>query len=282
MDYPMILSPDQLMKFMHGASMNNQYGIQLYMSLDKEKAQKLLPPPLKVAGTGMGFVYIVNIREPTFAPAYMEGGVGIMAEYNGIVGLHLLGLMLSGHGALMGMCSGRELSGLPKKLCDRIRVERNGDNGHCFIERGGTRLIDVELKMGEYNAPPLMAQYAAREKSSRENPVDEDGSCLLFKYKMGGAGFAGMEMVNYDSPTRFFSWDPAFAKVTLASTEDDPWASLPVTGVLGAGWMVSDNWVESQKTLHTYPDSEAGMIMAYLFSGRFDKCTLNLNHQIYE
>ena len=282
MAHEIIVQPEELRKFMHGAAMNNQYGIQLYLALDKEKAQKLLPPPLKMADSGLGFAYIVNIREPTFAPWYMEGGLGIMAELNGIVGIHFVGLMLSGPGAFMGMCSGRELSGLPKKLCERIHVERLGNTGHCFIERGGVRLLDVELEMGEYNDPARMKMYANREPASCENPVVEEGSCLLFRYKAGGTGFVDMGISHYDSPTRYYGWEPASAKVTLASTANDPWGGLPVSGVLGAGWMESDNWVKGQKTVHSYPDAEAGGLMSYLFSGRYDRCILSGKHQSYE
>lgn len=282
MDNRIVVPKEELQKFMSNGSMNNQYGIQVYLSVDKDKAQALLPPPLKVADSGIAYIYIVNIREPSFAPWYMEGGIGIMAEYNGTAGLHFLGLQLSGPGALMGMCSGREGSGLPKKMCERIRVERQGDNGRCFIERGGVRLVDVELKMGAYNDPCMKQITGAQEGSSRENPIVTEGGCLLFRHRLGSAGFGNIEMTHYDSPTRFYSWEPAAAKVTLGSTPDDPWGGVPITGVLGAGWMVSDNWVRSQSTLCTYSEAESGEVMRYLFSGRYDRCTLYHEHQVYE
>ena len=282
MEHRIIVPKEQLQGFMRSGAMNHQYGIQVFLSVDKEKAQALLPPPLKVAGSGMGYIYIVNIREPTFAPWYMEGGIGIMAEFEGVVALHFLGLQLSGPGALMGMCSGREGSGLPKKLCERIRVERLGNRGRCFIERGGARLVDVELEMGQYNDPAMAGMAAAQEKCSREHPVTTEGGCLLFRHRLEETGFGDLKMTHYDSPTRFYSWEPATAKVALASTADDPWNDIPVTGVLGAGWMVSDNWVRGQRTLYTYPDSEVMDVMQYLFSGRYDRCTLCGEHQVYE
>jgi len=281
-EHRIFVPKEQLQGFLRGAAMNHQYGVQVFLRLDVEKAQALLPPPLKVADPGIGYIYIVNIREPTFAPWYMEGGIGIMAEYQGLVALHFLGLQLSGPGALMGMCSGREGSGLPKKLCERIRVERLGNHGRCFIERNGVRLVDVELEMGKYNDPAMEELAGAQQNCSREHPVTTEGSCLLFRSRLSGAEFCSVEMTHYDSPTRFYSWEPAAAKVTLLSTADDPWNDIPVTGVLGAGWMVSDNWVRSQRTLHTYPDSEVMDVMQYLFSGRYDRCTLLADHQAYE
>ena len=277
---------EQLENFMKGGAMNSQYGIQVYLKIDAEKAQALLPPPLKVARLagldGLGYIYIVNIREPTFGPWYMEGGLAVMAEYQGVQGMHFLGLMLSGPGALMGLCLGREGSGLPKKLCESIRVERLGGRGHCWIERGGIRLIDVELEMGSYN-DPIMDQLAAPQTgSSRDNPVTSDGACLLFRSQIRDGAFKNMEMIHYASPTRFYGWEAAAAAVTIRSSDDDPWGDLPVTGVYGAGWMVSDNWVTGQTVLHRYPDEEALDVMPYLFRGRYDHCTLCREHQIYE
>ena len=275
----------QLENFMKDGAMNSQYGVQVYLRLDAEKAQALLPPPLKVVmtdGGALGYIYVVNIREPTFGPWYMEGGLGVMAEYNGIQGLHFMGLMLSGPGALMGMCSGREGSGLPKKLCERIHVERFDDRGHCWIERNGVRLLDVKLKMGSANEA-MMEQYTSDKAGcSRENPATTGGGCLLFRYQLRGGAFKNMEMLKYESPTRFYAWDTASAEVALTSTADDPWGDLPVTGVIGAGWMVSDNWVTSLDVVHTYPDDEPMEVMQYLFSGRYDRCTLGREHQTYE
>ena len=56
--------------------MNDQYGIQLFFNTDPKRAKELLPPPLVPADpvNPMGFAYIVNIRQPTFSPWYMEGG----------------------------------------------------------------------------------------------------------------------------------------------------------------------------------------------------------------
>lgn len=280
MENKVFVPMDRLANFMKNGSMNHQYGIQVFVNLDTERAQALLPPPLKVADPGMGYIYIVNIREPTFGPWYMEGGIGIMAEYNGVTGLHFLGLMLSGPGALMGMISGRETSGLPKKLCERIHVERLDRRGHCFIERGGVRLVDVEIDMGRYNQPGFAT---AQEGCSRANPIVTGGGCLNFRYRIDpDAGFNGMEILAYDSPTRFTAWDPATAKVTLNSTPDDPWGELPIVSVIGAGWMVSDNWVDSLTTLHKYPDAQVPEVMQYLFTGRYDQCTLCREHQVYE
>lgn len=267
--------------FMKDASMNSQYGIQLYGITDARKAKEMLPPPLELVDEErpVFYAYIVDIREPTFAPWYMEGGIGIMARLGDVAGLYFLGLQLTGPGALMGAFSGRETAGLPKKIGDRISVERWGNNGHCFIERGGVRLLDVRLEIGRYNDPSFSQP---QEGCSPEEPIVTEGGCLLHTYRFSGGGLTDMEVIRYDSPSRFYSWEPATATVTLDSSKDDPWGELPVVEVVGAGWMVSDNWVRGIQTLHRLDDAQAVQTMRHLFAGRYDQSTLTSAHQHYE
>jgi len=275
------ISEEKLKNFMGGGAMNNQYGIQLLATTDSQKARELLPAPLELADPScpMAYAYIVNIREPTFSPWYMEGGVGILARYEQYVGVYFLGLMLSGPGAMMGAFSGRESSGLPKKLCDRIVVERTGAEGRCFIERKGVRLIDVKVTIGAYNDPSF---HQEQEGCSPDSPVTTSGGCLLHMYRMGASGFTNLNLLYYSSPTRYSSWEPAAADVALASSMDDRWGELPIDRVLSAGWMVSDNWVDGLYPVYEYPDSEIPSAMSRLLPGRYDRCTVEHPHQWYE
>lgn len=272
---------EKIAGFMKDGAMNSQEGIFLYGITDP-KVKDLLPPPLELADPSnpMFYVYIVNIREPTFAPWYMEGGIGLLAKYQDRVGVYFLSLQLSGPGALMGAFSGRESSGLPKKLCERIVVERVDDSAHCFIERKGVRLIDVELEIGKYNSPDFRVE--AEACMTQKEPLLTEGGCLLHKYRMDMDGFKDMELLFYDSPSRYYAWEPASATIRLQSSIDDPWAEVPVVRVLGAGWAKSDNWVNSLTPLYRYTDTEAVNAMQYLFSGRYDRCTLCQSHQHYE
>ena len=271
----------KLRHFMKNAGMNSQEGIFLFGRTDP-KVKELLPPPLELtdAEHPLFYIYIVNIREPTFAPWYTEGGIGLMAQYKDKVGVYFLNLQLSGPGSLMGMLSGREGSGLPKKLCERILVERVDDVAHCCIERKGVRLVDVELEIGKYNSPSFHSP--AEACMNAQEPLLTGGGCLLHRYSMEMTGFKNMELFYYDSPSRYYTWEPASAKVELRSSIDDPWAEVPVVEVLGAGWSKCDNWVNSMTSLYKYRDEDTFNIMQYLFLGRYDYCTLCQSHQHYE
>jgi len=53
--------------------------------------------------------------------------------------------------------------------------------------------------------------------------------------------------------------------------------------VIGAGWMVSDNWVISQEKIYEYTDEkELNQAMSLLLPGRYDRCTFLRDHQSYE
>ena len=276
------MTEEQMKGFLKDGAMNSQEGIFLYGITDPS-VKKLLPPPLELADptNPLFYLYIVNIREPTFAPWYLEGGIGVLAKYDDKVGVYFFNLMLSGPGALMGAFIGREGSGLPKKLCERIVVERTGDYGRCYIERKGVRLVDVEFEIGSYNEPDL--------RMGMENCADiaggylsDGGGCLLHKYRIDESGVTDMDLIFYNSPTRYYSWEQASATVKLASSIDDPYGEVPLVSVLGAAWSVSDNWVKESPILYRYPQDTVAETMRYLFTGRYDQCLLYRKHQLYE
>ena len=274
------VSKEKMAGFMKGLAMNSQEGIYLYAGSDPS-IKKLLPPPLELISPDnpVIYIYIVNIREPSFGPWYMEGGIGTLAGYGERTGMYFFNIQLSGPGALMGMFVGRESAGLPKKLCERIVVERTDTHGHCCIERKGVRLVDVELEIGQYNNPA----FKQEQENCRDTPggIVTEGGCLLHRYRLD-EGFKDMEIIYYDSPTRFYAWEPATATVKLMSSIDDPWGDVPVVSVLGAGWGISDNWVRSMSVIYRYPQEAAMEAIQYLYAGRYDRSLLCKGHQLYE
>lgn len=270
---------EKLAGFMQEGAMNGQEGVALHAIADPKIAD-LIPPPLELVDPDnpVVYLYIVNITKPTFAPWYMEGGIGVITRYKEYTGVYFFNLQLSGPGALMGAFSGRESAGLPKKLADRIVVERIDDFAHCYIDRNGVRLAEVELKMGSYNDPDF---HVEQEGSREDNPVETQGGCLLHRYRFSGTSITDMEIIYYDSPTRFVSWEPAHATLTLNSSIDDPWGDIKIDSILGAAWMKSDNYVVGVSTVDTYPDEEIPKTLQYLYSGRYDRSLICTEHQIY-
>ncbi|MCC7280661.1 MAG: acetoacetate decarboxylase family protein [Chromatiaceae bacterium] len=275
---------EQLQGFMNPAAMNNQEGLTIYWQTDPAIARRVLPPPLELVTPDQPLVYAyaVNIREPTFAPWYMEAGLGLLCRYGETTGIYFLNIQLSGPGAPMGLCSGREFSGLPKKLCERILVERTDTWAHALVESKGRRIFEIEAELGAYN-DPLMAQFYKDVGPG----CRQQGSCLLFKYEAGGGPegqttFPRMCLVNYDSANDYQSWEPgSIAALRMEPSLDDPWAELTVVKPLGVGYSILSNPVFGVSTLAEFEGEEADKLFSYLFSGRWDRSTICSGHQRY-
>ena len=276
---------EQIHPFFNPGAMNNEEGLYVCWETDPVTARRVLPPQLELVFPEhpVVMVYVVNIREPTFAPWYMEGGISLLCRYGATTGIYFLNLQLSGPGAAMGLCSGREFSGLPKKMCERIVVERTDDCARAFIESKGKRIFDVGVEIGGYN-DPRMIQFYENAGPGRQGR----GSCLLFQYEHGRAPdghmiFPKMHLLNYDSVTDYQSWEPACIKsVEMQSSLDDPWAELAVVKPLGAAYSINSNWVPSVSRLAQFDGDEADNLMSYLLSGRWDRSTICAGHQRYE
>ncbi len=250
---------EQIYSFMNPGALNNEEGLYITWETDPAAARRVLPPPLELPDPAhpVAMVYVVNIREPTFAPWYMEGGLSLLCRYGETVGAYFLNLQLSGPGALMGLCSGRETAGLPKKICDRIVVERNGDWASAVIERKGRRIFSVEVEMVAYNDPLMEAIRKDYGPGYRER-----GAGLLFQYELGQAPeghtkFPKVCLVHYDSVTDF-----------------ETWAELTVVKPLGAGYSINSNWIAGISPLAVFEGDEGDCLISYLFSGRWDRSTL--------
>lgn len=276
---------EQLRSFMNPGAMNNEEGLYLSWVTDPAAARRVLPPMFELLDPehSIAMVYVVNIREPTFAPWYMEGGLCLLCRYGDRVGVYFLNLQLSGPGAHMGLCSGRETAGLPKKMCERIVVERSGDWARAFIERKGRRIFSVEVELGSYNDPSMEHMHRGYGPGYQGR-----GACFLFQYEGGQAPdghmiFPRMRLVHYDSVTDYQTWEPGCIKsLTMEPSLDDPWAEIPVVRLLGAGYSVNSNWVAGITTLAEFEGNEADSLFSYLFAGRWDRSTLVTGrHQVY-
>lgn len=75
-----VVDRSTLARFMKDGAMNAQEGISL-IGITDDSVARLLPPPLTLLNPEAPVLRLhrVNIREPTFAPWYMEGGIGLIA-----------------------------------------------------------------------------------------------------------------------------------------------------------------------------------------------------------
>ena len=272
---------ERIYPFLNPAEMNNAEGLQLTWVTDPAVARRVLPPMLELPDPEHPLVmaYVVNIREPSFAPGYMESGIYLVCRHAKTTGTYFLNLQLNGPGAPMALCSGREFAGLPKKLCERIVVERNGDSAHAFIEAKGKRIFDAQVEIGAYNHP-MMEQLNPGAKPGGQ----ATGPCFLFTYEgdqapNGLMRFPTMHLVTYDSTTDYKAWEPArITSITMEPSLDDPWAELTVVTPLGAAYNINSNRVSSVSRIARFEGDEADALMPYLFTGRWDHSMITVGH----
>lgn len=225
--------------------MNEEEGLYIFWETDPKVARQVLPPQLELIDPEhpQVYSYIVNIREPTFAPWYMEAGIGILgARFKEHTGIYFCNLQLSGPGAQMGLLSGREMSGLPKKMCEKIVVERNDDIAHVVVEAKGRRIFEAEIEIGSYNEPMMEAGFTDLVPGA-----SADGYCFLFKYdicsgKDDNVILQNATLLGYDSVTDYRSWE-------AASINRFRWSRRWTTH--GRSWSSSSHWVPHTPSIPT-------------------------------
>ena len=167
-------------------------------------------------------------------------------------------------------------SGLPKKMCERIVVERNGDWARALIESKGRRIFSVEVEMGAYNDPLMEVMRKDYGPGYRER-----GACLLFQYEYGQAP-EGQTDVPEDAPGQLRQRHRLPDLGAGRASHRSRWSHrsttrgrrLAVVKPLGAGYSVNSNWVAGVSPLAEFEGDEADSLISYLFSGRWDRSTL--------
>ncbi len=268
------LPREDLHAFCSPSAMNCMEGLFLQWETDPATARRVLPPQLELLDPAHPVVhaYVVNIREPTFAPWYMEGALMLICRYGDIPGAHFLNLQVSGPGANMALRTGVD-SGLPKKLCERIVVERTDTYARAFIERKGRRIFDAELEVETRDD----GQTGNREASTcftfiYEGPQDSNGRLIFPKVKL--MGYEGAMQCHRSEPARI-------ASIRMDVSLDDPWAELAVVKPLAARYAVFSNPILKVSPITQFEGEEADNLFSYLFAGRFDRSTICAGNQQY-
>ena len=254
------------------SEMNEITAATIYAIADPS-IKALIPPPLELADPALLTIYVSSINKPTFAEPYMEGGIGVLTKLTDSVGithtgLYYFNLQLCGSGSQNAAFMGREEAGLPKKFANSIRLRRICDKIFFHVERNGVRLLDAQLKIGHYNDPSFTNGL---EHLDPTKGLLQQGGVLTHRYNTNDTnGLHNMQIFYYNSPTFYYHYEPAYAKVKLESSDYDPWGEIKITKILGGSWARNDNFVIDVTKIYSYPDTEAWNVMQYLYAGRFD------------
>jgi acetoacetate decarboxylase len=265
--------PKELAKLNPSAVMGNQKGIYFTFVSDMATIASVVPPPLTPA---MPLVsgYITEIRDPAFAEPYAEASLGVYVQLDGAVGFYPLTFLLSGAGAEMATYLGREKTGLPKKNVGEdgcIRLEYSGDAIRGIVERKGVRLMDVSMKLGEYNNPMVGSIYSDPEPGKHTGGTSYYYATKISPDEQGNAYFSEVTLYSNEAEYTYHDWTPGKVSIRLQSSTDDPWGQLPVLENLGGGLAVNDLEMK-ELVVAARPDPKE--VIPYLLSTRFDKSAL--------
>ncbi|MGN6713793.1 oxidoreductase [Anaerocolumna jejuensis] len=248
--------------------MDNQEGLYISYLTDPAAIARILPPPLKPFSMPVVTLSVCHVNNPTFADDYYEAILGVYATYGKTLGLYTMGLVLGGPGAEMAVQCGRDNGSIPKKLGAEFVIRRNGDTVTAGVTRRGTQLVDVTMKLGEYNSPLTAAlyQFPAAGKQTFgggfyyhfDREPDENG----VSHFMNGALLMNQCEYNYQS------WEPGLVTLDLKSSIDDPWAELPINTIIGGAYSKNSLLVHK---LNLVEKLDAEEVIPYLLSGRYDR-----------
>lgn len=267
-----VVSQDAVKNFLNNPSMNDQTGITFAYATDPAALSAMIPAPLKlVAPIVVG--YVAKMGKPTFGPEYMEQTLYAMVSYDGkMVGAYPFQLLLSGDGAEAGLTVGRDGAGIPKKLADDITLNRDGETASATVTRHGVKLLDLKWQAGAINEPSFMAQFAGMMKPGEPNET----MSFFLNYALdqtpdGANHFTDVELLGTQMTSVADAMEPGSIDLKLASSPDDPLASLPVLKPLGGAW-----YHFATSTMHNtmhLAKVDAATAAPYLIAGRYDRAT---------
>ena len=116
---------------------------------DPAIVQEILPQPLKPSLDAYGIAFVARYPETNFGSVYNEGALFLNCEFKGERGIYCLSMPVDDDMAMIG---GREFYGYPKKMAERISLERNGDHVVGYVIRKETEIIRIECQL-ENEAP---------------------------------------------------------------------------------------------------------------------------------
>lgn len=262
------IAKEELANFGKVSLMDNQEGIYISYLTDPAAIARILPPPLKPFSMPVVTLSVCHVNNPTFADDYYEAILGVYATYGKTLGLYPVGLVLGGPGAEMAVQCGRDNGSIPKKLGAEFVIRRNGDTVTAGVTRRGTQLVEVTMKLGEYNSPLTAAlyQFPAAGKQTFgggfyfhiDREPDEDGV----------SHFKNASLLMNQCEYNYQSWEPGLAALNLKSSVDDPWAELPINTIIGGAYSKNSLLVHK---LNLVEKLEADEVVSYLLTGRYDR-----------
>lgn len=190
----------------------------------RDAQRSLLPPPLTPAEEPTGLMFVADYGTTNLGPGYLEAALFLHCSYQGEAGSYCLSMPITNEAR---MHNGRDIFGFPKKLAD-IHLERDGDAAHGWVERHGTRVVDIRAEFSA-TLPELPSQAPN----------------FLFKGMPRAdlqPGFDGpVFLVRQETDVVARSVEIGTAQVVTEPSASDPWHEVEIVATHAAIWLESEN-----------------------------------------
>ena len=154
---------------------------------DENAAREIIPKPLLPTKTPLATVFVARYPETNFGCIYNEGALFLHCEYKKERGLYCLSMPVDDDMAMVGS---REQYGYPKKMADKITVEKTENRVVGSVIRKKEEILRIECELTKEVPSNFMDDVGVQTE-------DWDGTpcyrviAFLYKYfpSPGGMGF---------------------------------------------------------------------------------------------
>lgn len=207
--------------FSNGYVLGDALMIMAMFRTKADVAKRVLPPPLEPDPESTGFAYVAEFHRTNFGVTYNEAALFISAQYRGELGNYCLSMPVTNDMAMIG---GRETYGFPKKIAEKISVEReeNKVTGVCI--RKGIPIMTIKVNLTgpvePESLPPAKPNYLFKHF--------QDPRLSTFDYKP--------RLVKQSNEIDWGKVEIGEGELKLAKSEYDPICEIPIEEVLMAGY----------------------------------------------
>lgn len=200
---------------------------------DAALTRSLLPAPLAQAALPGGMLFIAEYGDTNLGPGYREAALFLRCQYEGVAGNYCLAMPIDSPPARMH--NGRDIFGFPKKQAN-IHFEQAGDHARGWVERGGTRFIELDIPLtGSIpSLPPTGPTFLFKGMPRADLTPGFDGPVLLVSQQTEVAP----SLVRVGVPD-----------LRLHPSEHDPWSELDGLQPMIAFYIESSNRMLPGKVL---------------------------------
>lgn len=228
------LSKDQVGKLAGAgtlADFTNAEMLFVIFKTDPDVVREILPRPLVPSPQAHGIAFVASYPETNFGCVYHEGALFLNCEFRGEHGFYCLSMPVDDDMAMVG---GREFYGYPKKMAQRISLDRSGDSVVGSVIRKGAEIIRIECDLGP-DASDDAFEDLAYPAEDWNGIKCQKVVCFLFKYFPSPSGDTFDYLPRLIREPVLFrplgKLKAGIGKLSLGCTAYDPLGVIPVNSI---------------------------------------------------